>query len=123
MSIADIFVLQYPIQSWNWTDFFTDLPIPLLLILSLQQLDMATLCPGNFVVLAFALRLWSMTGPQVEQYALNSSFYIYCNLIVGQKPAGDWREEHSPPRYVRSATPQLLRLSHPLLCNGGSRFD
>ena len=49
-------------------DFFTDLPIPLLLILSLQQL--ATLCPGNFVVLAFALRLWSVIGPKVKQYAL-----------------------------------------------------
>ena len=69
-------------------DFFTDLPIPLLLILSLQlQLDLATLCPGNFVVLAFALRVWSVTGPKVKQYALNF-FYIYCILIVGQKPAG-----------------------------------
>ena len=67
-------------------DFFTDLSIPLLLILSLQQLDVATLSPGNFVVLVFALRVWSVTGPKVEQYALNF-FYIYCILIVGKKPA------------------------------------
>ena len=55
-------------------DFFTDLSIPLLLILSLQQLDVATLSPGNFVVLVFVLRVWSVSGPKVGQCALN--FFI-----------------------------------------------
>ena len=50
-------------------------------------------------------------------------FYIYCILIVGQKPADAYREDHRSPWYVRSAASQHLRLSGPLLCNGVAHFD
>ena len=73
--IHKICPLHIYFQFLNWRDFLTDLPIPLLLILSLQQLDVATLSPGNFVVLVFALKVWSVSGPKVGQCALN--FFLY----------------------------------------------